>query len=140
LYTTDLTNIGQGDAINQRDRHTVELMGVKLCMELTALSNNPLYVNVAVVHLKNTDAPLNQDFFRSSGGPTRGTDFNESLNSNEFHSLPMNTDKFVVLSHKRYRLNGGVPQFPGPDINTISLTGNNYMNTDVGRTENTDYG
>jgi hypothetical protein len=121
-----LTNIAQGEGIDQRDRRTIELMGVKLCMELTALSNNPLYV--AVVHLKNTDAGLNSDFFRGASG-SRGTDFDISLNSNEFHCLPLNTDKFVVLSHKRHRLKGGVPKFPGPDIKTISLAGYNYANT-----------
>jgi hypothetical protein len=128
LYVTELTNIAQGEGIDQRDRRTIELMGVKLCMELTALSNNPLYVNVAVVHLKNTDSGLNTDFFRGASG-SRGVDFDISLNSNEFHCLPLNTDKFVVLSHKRHCLNGGVPKFPGPDIETISLAGYNYVNT-----------
>jgi hypothetical protein len=123
-----LTNIAQGKGIDQRDRRTIELMGVKMCMELTALLNNPLYANVAVVHLKNTDAGLNADFFRGAGG-SRGTDFDISLNSNKFHCLPLNTDRFVVLLHKRYRLNGGVPQVPGPAIETISLGGFNYTNT-----------
>jgi hypothetical protein len=69
---------------------------------------NPLYVNVAVVYDKRsndgTTVVGTGDFFRSRGGNTRAQDFGTALGGLEFRCLPLNTDRFSVIRHKRFML------------------------------------
>lgn len=131
LGRIDLTAINKGDGINQRERDIMHLSGVKFCWELRNDTEQPLYVNMAVVHIKGCTPidNLGENFFRGAGnGDQEGRylDFSDERTSNEFRCLPLNTDKFVVISHKRFQL---IPQDQtAPRINNQS--GKNYRNLD----------
>lgn len=126
LYALDLTRlIKDNDRSDARHNDIVNLNGVKLCIDMwNNLSDgtpitNMLNVNMAVVHPKNlattaiTSGPNMRfatgegiettKFFRSSDG-SRGEAFNNTRTSQEMHCSPINTDKFDVLSHKRFKL------------------------------------
>jgi len=125
LYQYGLTDIDQGTAINQRERRMVNLRGFKICMEVKNIATTPLYLNVAILSPKDGAADVTtSDFFRGAGA-NRGRDFGIGLNSNEFHCLPINSDRYTILKHKRYRL---VPGNTPSD--TASLNGYSYMNLD----------
>ncbi len=129
LYDTNLlTNLVKGDALNERERNIINLRGFKICQEVTNQSTQKaLYYNVAVICPRTSQGSIsNTDFFRSQGsGTARGTNFDTGLTSNEFHCLPINTDNYTVLKHRRYRL-GPATQSSG----VIGGSQNNYMNID----------
>lgn len=107
-----------GQLLSQRDRDVAYLGGIKICMELRsggANDSRPLYVNVAVVKFKcgsdntvNTLTPTTftsfGDWFRSDGGNSRATDFNQTLSALQFRCLPINTDECYVYLHRRFLL------------------------------------
>lgn len=106
LYSTDLTDIGAtgNNAVNARQRDMLYMSGTKLCFELGNARTKPLYVNIAVVHSKKDNDTVGSigtgDFFRSNGNG-RAQTFSDALSSLEFHCLPINSDRFNVLTHKR---------------------------------------
>lgn len=110
LYERDLTDISKTttNEINARQRDTCFVSGVKICMELKNLRSIPLLFNYAVVFDKRgndqTTVLDTTDFFRAMDSDDRSTDFSIVLRSNEFHCLPLNTDRFTVLTHQRMRL------------------------------------
>lgn len=105
LYSADLVDIVRATdhEIDERSRDIINLKGVKLCLELKNNLDKPLYFNFAVVVPKydqsNNFVPTN-DFFRNNQNG-RGTDFNTGLSSLEFHCMPINADKYIILYHKR---------------------------------------
>lgn len=107
-YTLNLTALQQGTEISSRLRQHANIRGMKICMEIKNGTNVPLYFNCAVIAPKRVaetgiDAlPIN-NFFRYQG-TQRSIDFSNALSSLEFHCLPINTDDYTVLRHKRYRL------------------------------------
>ena len=127
LYAFDLTTLPKdNDRSDARHNDMVNLNGVKLCIDMwnnnvQAASDlsDMLNVNMAVVRPKNlsqgpipntpnmglaTSAGMQIDkFFRSSDG-TRAEGFSNVRTSQEMHCSPINTDKFDVLSHKRFKL------------------------------------
>lgn len=110
--------------INGRQRHVVNLRGFKLCMEIRNNTVDPLYVNLALIMHKSALNPTTSNFFRDQT-TERAKDFNNALTGLEFHCSPINTDDYVVLFHKRYRLdpnNAGTVNY--------STNGKNYMNFD----------
>lgn len=128
LHVVALTDIPQGDDINERQRRSANLRGVKFCIEMRNSSERPLYVNMAVVHHKGElDVTTVHERFFHGSGVNRGLNFDDSRSSNELHCLPLNTDKFVVLAHKRFRLAGPKESFV-QDYN--DQQGRNYMNVD----------
>jgi len=125
LYNHSALDIPFGTALNQRERNIANVRGIKVCMEVKSLSNEPLYINVAMLAPKDgVNAVDTNNFFRSSDDTARARDFDINLNSNEFHCLAINTDKYTILKHKRMRL---IPQGAGTTT-TVSLTGYSYMN------------
>lgn len=124
LYAINLLPISKNSTTNDidlRNRDVVNFRGVKLCIELKNNDvNNLLYYNIALVTPREMDetAPnigavvkeadlmgIYLDGFFRGGGATRGTDFDHlQLSSNEFHCLPINSDKFKVHWHKRLKL------------------------------------
>lgn len=129
LYTQGLCDIPQGSALDERERRIANIRGFKICCEVKNLASEPLYVNVAVLSLKagasSGSGQVNvNDFFRASAGPDRARDFGSTLTGMEFHCLPINTDRYTILKHKRYRL---VPPVTGT---TVSHSGSSYMNID----------
>jgi len=106
---TLFNNISQATALNEingRQRRTIYAGGLKLCMEvLNGNPSQPMYFNVAILNNKQGPGNLANDFFRNQGiNANREIDFSSTLSSNELHCLPINTDKFNVLWHKRYLL------------------------------------
>lgn len=114
LYSGDLIDIVRATdhEIDERHRDIINLKGVKICMEVKNNQNSPLYFNIAVVVPKYDQSlsivPTN-DFFRNNQNG-RGTDFTTGLSSLEFHCLPINSDVYTILFHKRCLLgpDGGV--------------------------------
>lgn len=101
-----LINISRGDAINARERDIIDLRGFTICLGAqNNLTGLPLLMNVAVLSSKfdPTQVPTSTDFFRGESG-FRGDDFDTGLQASEFHCLPINTDKYFVQSHHRYKL------------------------------------
>lgn len=106
LQTRNLCNIEFGDNVDERQRNMINIRGFKICMEFKNNLIEPIYVNVAILHNKDsTDGePTNTDFFRASGS-NRGIDFgNAALTGLDYHCRNINTDKHVILMHRRYKL------------------------------------
>lgn len=108
LYTVDLTATAQGSEINQRMRQHVNFRGIKICMEFRNTLPQVLYVNVAIIASKQVQGisgdtlPLN-DFFRDNT-LARSQAFSNALSGLEFHCLPINSDDYTILKHKRFML------------------------------------
>lgn len=106
-YAFNLTDIPQNTTnndISARDRQVCYVSGFHICMEVrNQFSGIPCYLNVALVVPKASTTVNANDFFRGSG-TDRSVNFDTSLSSIEFHCLPLNTDKFLVLKHNRYKL------------------------------------
>lgn len=122
LYIRQLTNIDQGDGRNLRERGVINCRGFKICFQMRNNLNQPLYFNVAILSPKNSGEVDESNFFRASGS-SRGSDFDNSKIALELHCLPINTDKFTILKHKRYRMNPD----PVAQDNFASQTGRSYM-------------
>jgi hypothetical protein len=137
LYTANISIIGRNgstafDDIDQRERDVVNFRGIRMHFHLQNLGFNPMHVHIAVLHNKTTDgvAPTTENFFRGSGS-TRGLDFSTALNSTDLSTRGINTDKYVILMHKRMFVPGrneplevGVPptfpdQWSGRSYRTI---------------------
>ena len=126
LYAQNLTTVTFGADRNERERGIINCRGFRICMAMVNDINVPMYANVAVIHQKDAEtAPAETNFFRGPGAQ-RGQDFGNALTSLEFHCLPINTDKYVVLKHKRLLL--------APDIEVTgdfnNNKGKNYANLD----------
>lgn len=126
LYSTALCNIPKGDERNQREKTVVNIRGFKLCLEVKNLTQEPMYVNIAVISPKaaaDAAAIPGPEFFRAEdNADRRGTNFVNGLSSSEFHCLPINTDLYTILKHQRLML------IPGSetDPTTNSAEGKSY--------------
>lgn len=111
LYSQDLTEIPRSDNIGERERDIVNLRGFKICISLKNQDNTPVYYNLALVSFKGNVCATSQNqiettnFFRDHSN-SRGQDFSTGLTALEFHCLPINTDLYNVITHKRYRIAG----------------------------------
>lgn len=111
LYFDELTNIERATGLNEldkRQRDVVHISGFKMCFEVSNNLGRPGLFNYAVVYDKRTNDSEGQvsveDFFRSDGGNERSLPFSTLLTSMQFHCSPLNTDRFTVLWHKRFKL------------------------------------
>lgn len=110
LYYENLVNIAKTSTneIDKRQRDNAYISGFKICYDVLNYSVNPVLLNVAVVYDKRSNdgtvIMALDDFFRSSEGNNRAKDFSITLDANEFHCLPLNTDRFSVLKHGRFTL------------------------------------
>ena len=126
MYSDDITTLPQSttNAIDTRQREIANIRGVKFCWEITNNSIKPVYMNWAIVSPRTES--LNQlsttDFFRSDN-TSRSQDFGTSLNSNEFHCLPINKDAYIIHKHKRWVI---APKIGATFYNNNS--GKNYRN------------
>lgn len=107
LYVTDVTAIPKttSNEIDSRQRDMIQYKGFRYCEEWHNTSDKPLLCNIAVVAGKGeTDyTRLTDNFFRGTG-TTRALSFTTTLGSLDFHCRPINTDKYIVLSHERFVL------------------------------------
>lgn len=123
LYANDLTAIPSTatNQINSRQRNVVRVGGFSVDMIFKNIAQSPQSVNVAVVSGRSQKVPTTSGFFRDYT-TSRDVDFSNALNCNEFKGLPISTDKYRILTHKRFVL-GGIGG--AGDINGI----NNVHNT-----------
>lgn len=77
--------------------------GFKCCYSIINLYDEPIYFHLAVANIKSLyTGATSQDFFRDEGrGNKRASHFDTSLSGMDMHCLPINTDKFNVLMHKK---------------------------------------
>lgn len=120
---TSITKEAGGGEIDRRQRDVANLRGVKFCWEVRNLGTVPLYFNWCILIPKGDDSIGTTDFFRDFG-TSRGIAFGTALTSNDFHCRPINSDKYVVVQHKRYRL------APNGNVNYSAGSSNSYMNLD----------
>lgn len=117
LYSHALFNIPRNSGIENdislRDRDIVNLRGVKFCLQFTnkLQLGDACAVNWAVIQRKGCvgEGPEVEktSFFRSEGDAgIRHLDFSDTLSQIQFACLPINTDKYKVFMHKRFRLEG----------------------------------
>lgn len=123
LFSDNLTDIPQSatnNDIDGRQRQIAFVSGFHICMELWNNSTTlPLYVNVAIVVPKATTTVTSTNFFRGSGND-RSLDFSTALSANDFHCLPICTDKYIILKHIRICL----------DPQSATFSGKQYRNLD----------
>lgn len=115
-YYKDMTEIARGTTLSQRQRDVVNTRGFQIDMYFRTITrgepglpSDVYFLNVAIVAPEDRwdDTPDFVDgFFRArNNDDTRVTNFSGSLGSIDIHRLPINTDKMVVLKHKRYMMN-----------------------------------
>lgn len=126
LYSQTLTDLPKqtGDEINRRDRDIARLSGVKFCWELANNTSDPVYLNWAIVIPKGDNTVGSADFFRAYG-TSRSVTFGSSLTSNDFHCRPINSDRYDIVTHKRYRLG---PNNGASNTTWYAGTEKSYMN------------
>lgn len=107
-YVTNLTAISKATGaheIDKRLRHSINITGFSVDVIMRSIHSKWMLLNFAVVSPKNNNwtPPSFADFFRDY---TTSTDvsFSTALSGNEMHTLPINTDKWNVLAHKREQL------------------------------------
>lgn len=108
LVSVNLTEIDKTSVndIDRRQRDTLYISGFKICMSIHNQGTAPLYVNIAILAPKGNQQGITiTDFFRGFG-TVRNKSFTNALTANEFHCLPINTDRYTVLRHMRFSLNG----------------------------------
>lgn len=117
LYSKGLIAINKDssadDAINSRMRDIVNMRGVKICFWVRSLDitdRKPLFFNWAIIVPKQQDtvAPTNDsvgdsEFFRGNGAD-RAQDFSTLLTFLDLKCLPINTDRYMVLRHRRLNI------------------------------------
>lgn len=106
LHFNNILDIARGIQVDERTRDIINVRGFKLCMEIKSLTasvspGDQLLFNVAVISPRDSTSTSVTDFFRNNSGDSRGTDFSTGLTSTEFHCLPINSDKYHVLMHKK---------------------------------------
>lgn len=111
------------DDLNTRESDTAVIKGFRLCMELANVNTTtPMYYNLALVVPRDNTSVSSTDFFRSQGGTSRSANFDPAtLSAMELHCLPINTDRYVVLWHKRHRLEAGDVTSMGRDKKNIDF-------------------
>lgn len=111
LYAYDMTSIPQtsSNSIDQRQRDIINMRGFKVCLLIRNRTAQPMTFNMAVISPKgdqtglstgDTGSTLVLNFFRGNGN-TREVDFGSAITNNQYHCLPINTDRWVVLAHQR---------------------------------------
>ena len=128
LYSINLLgNISPGNSgnnENRRETSLVNISGFKFCFYIRNNQPNPLIWHFVLIAPKGctnnvdptNDTILEQNFFRANDGIVRGTNFGNQLSGMEFMCKNINTDQWIVLKHKRYRL--GPNQFQSDSTNT----------------------
>lgn len=103
LHITELTVVPNATSpldIDARRRDIMYCSGFKICMDIRNDTTAPLYLNYAVIAPKGGRDAGFDSFFRANSGE-RTADFGITLTSLQLRCLPINTDKFTVLMHKR---------------------------------------
>lgn len=127
LSNSSLTDITKIDTIDGRERHNIQLGGYRIKGEIRNKLASPLYVNIALLSNRDLGGGSAADEFFRHDGSVRSIDFSDALSAIEIHGNPINTDKFAILKHSRYRLNANAQDA----IGTVQEgSGHHYMNID----------
>lgn len=110
-YGNDLTLIAKSDdglnTIDERQRQQIIISGFSIKWSFNNRAAGPIFFNIAVVNPKNQNTPtMSTDGFFRDYNLSRDVNFSTSLSGLEMHSLPISTDKFRVLAHKRFIIPG----------------------------------
>jgi len=112
-----IANVSEGTGNDQRMRDLINVRGFKLFTEFIHQSGRLQYLNIAVIHPKQGQVVTVDDFFRENE-VDRAVDFTDTFTALSFATRSINTDKFNVLMHKRFRLapaNTTTSGFPNTD-------------------------
>lgn len=106
-YANELTLISKSDdglnAINDRRRNTIVVTGFKISYMYQNNVNEPMYCNIAIVNPKNANSSvMSVDGFFRDYNLSRDVNFSTGLSAMELHNLPISTDKYRILAHKRH--------------------------------------
>lgn len=109
LYSHDMTAVQRGDQLNDRARDIINVSGFKIKFLLHNLVETAMSLNVAVLSPRSQDASedtiLPGAFFRAGNGDRRYNNFNTSeLIAPDYHFSEINSDKYLILMHKRFLL------------------------------------
>lgn len=139
LYGVNLTDIPRGTSINERERDVLSLKGIKVNFlfknvfpSVSATPTDPILVNVCLLFPKdNTDILVGApDFFKLTKTVGRAVNFNDTgnLSGMDYHTLPINSDKYGVLWHKRFKIaNGSTATFYNSGSQNSWRTLNKYL-------------
>lgn len=145
IYSIELTRIGRSSQ-GETDRRSLAMYisGFKICMCLRNERSDVSYFNWAIVTYKNdildsekfnpgvsNDGVVGQTvvgFFRDQGtaANSRATGMDDLKTGMELHCLPINTDLYKILRHKRYKLGSNQTGKPG-GANNNGSTGSNMI-------------
>lgn len=118
----DITrNTTTSEEINNRERDTIVITGIKLCIEIKNLDSFPQWFNVALLTPKDETAGITATGFFRSHGVDRDQNFTTSLPGFQMHCLPVNTDHYVVLRHKRFRLGPAAAFSSGATVSSYTM-------------------
>jgi len=126
LYANELTLVAKAGAtndINTRQRQIIYVTGFSIKGFMISNFNNHNLLNIAVVSPRNNNATtLQADGFFRDYNSSRDINFSTGLSGLRMHVLPISTDKFRVLAHKRLRVG------PSLDTNTGLFNDNGVSN------------
>ncbi|AIF71500.1 putative capsid protein [McMurdo Ice Shelf pond-associated circular DNA virus-1] len=104
LYNLVVSEVLEGTERNERVNDKVNFRGIKVFLQAYNALNTPVNFHVAYLSPKVGQTIDTTDFFRSER-IARGRNFATiELSSLEMRTLPINTDRYVVLKHMRMRL------------------------------------
>lgn len=128
LYYDNLISLSQTttNEIDKRQRRVAYISGFKICAELKNQNAKPMLCNIALVHDRRTNEGESiiptDEFFRANSGNVRAKEFGVLRDSHEFHCSPLNTDRFTVIRHWRFKL------APNPVVGSEGFTSQASMN------------
>ncbi|UOF80440.1 capsid protein [Lamposivirus ageladense] len=118
LKVQNLTIIRQGTEIDDRERQTARIVGIKIDGYFLNSFNVdggvspqiPLIVNMAIVFPKHDITLPTSNFFRREGGIVRGQEFYDTgnLDGLDYATKAINSDKIGVLWRKKFWLANAV--------------------------------
>lgn len=127
LYKTELTELPKGTNRNERERATVNLRGFKIWLEIISIAPNTLYCNVAILSPRSCGVVNEQEFFRDEGATDKSVNFGTAATGLDMFTCPINSDRYVILRHKRFRLvTGEEGELPPGNPKTVDLSGHNH--------------
>lgn len=112
-------NVAADEAINKRNRDTIHHKGCKICFSVKNILKVPVMFNWAVVIPKanNTVSPI--DILRGNG-TERDTTLNNALTFMDLRCLPINTDRYKVVKHKKLLI------LPDSDKSAVQSEGRDF--------------
>lgn len=121
LYISELVqNLPEGTGNDARMRDNVNLRGWRIMANVTNLSFSQVWLNIAIVSPREDgDLGVSTTAFFRSYGAQRGINFNDNLNSADFHCRPINTDKYHILMHRRFMIGMRPPSGAVSDGNVL---------------------